>query len=97
MAIVIADNLRPHTPAGSKLVRQMLTELHDHLRLIYTPASAPDAKRIAWLWRWVRREVTPNHQRATFAAWLEDIHIHFQTLGQRPVLVLQQLDSPFAT
>ena len=42
MAIVIVDNLRTHTPAGSKLVRQMLAELHDHLRLIYTPAYDTD-------------------------------------------------------
>ena len=97
MAIVIADNLRTHTSAGSKLVRQMVTELHDHLRLIYTPAYAPDANRIEWLWRWSRREVTHNHQRATFAALLEDIQVHFQTLEQHPDLVLQQIGSPFAT
>jgi DDE superfamily endonuclease len=96
IAIVIADNLRTHTPAGSKLVRQMLAELHDHLRIIYTPAYDPDANRIEWLWRWSRREVTHNHQRATFAALLEDIHDHFHTLGQHPNLVLRQIGSPFA-
>lgn len=97
MAIVIADNLRTHTAAGSKLVRQMLSELHDDLRLIYTPAYDPDANRIEWLWRWSRREVTHNHQRATFAALLADIQVHFQTLEQHPDLVLQQIGSPFAT
>jgi hypothetical protein len=96
MAIVIVDNLRPHTPAGSKLVRQMLAELHDHLRIIYTPAYDPDANRIEWLWRWSRREVTHNHQRSTFATLLEDIHEHFQTLQQHPDLVLRQIGSPFA-
>ena len=95
-AIVIADNLRTHTPAGSKLVRQMLTELHEHLRIIYTPAYDPDANRIEWLWRWSRRDVTHNHQRPTFAALLEDIHAHFQTLKEHPDLVLRQLGSPFA-
>ena len=59
MALVIVDTLRTHTPAGSKLVRQMLAELHDPLRLIYTPAYDPDANRIEWFWRWSRREVTP--------------------------------------
>jgi hypothetical protein len=34
LAIIIVDNLRTHTPAGSRLVRQMLAELQDHLRLI---------------------------------------------------------------
>jgi hypothetical protein len=96
MALVIVDNLRTHTPAGSKLVRQMLAELHDHLRIIYTPAYDPDANRIEWLWRWSRREVTHNHQRATLAALVEDIHGHFHTLRQHPDLVLRQIGSPFA-
>ena len=96
LALGIVDNLRPHTPAGSKLVRQMLAELHDSLRLIYTPAYDPDANRIEWLWRWSRREVTQNHQRTTFAALVEDIQVHFQTLGQHPDLVLRQIGSPFA-
>jgi hypothetical protein len=96
MALVIVDNLRTHTPAGSKLVRQMLAELHDHLRLIDTPGYDPDANRIEWLWRWSRREVTHNHQRATFTALLEDIHGHFHTLAQHPDLSLRQIVSPFA-
>src|SRR4029453_8712774 len=45
LALVIVDNLRTHTPAGSKLVRQMLAELQDHLRIIYTPAYDPDEPR----------------------------------------------------
>ena len=96
IALVIVANLRPHTPAGSKLVRQMLAEWHASRRLIYTPASDPDANRLEWLWRWSRREVTHNHQRTTFAALLEDIQVHFQTLGQHPDLVLRQIGSPFA-
>jgi transposase len=96
LAFIIADNLRPHTPTGSKLVRQRLAELHDHLRVVYTPAYDPDAKRIEWLWRWSRREVPDNHQRATFAALLDDIQVHFQTLAQHPALVLRHIGSPFA-
>jgi transposase len=96
MALVIVDNLRTHTPAGSKLVRQMLAELQDDLRIIYTPAYDPDANRIEWLWRWSRREVTHNHQRTAFATLLEDIHEHFKTLRQHPGLVLRQIGSPFA-
>jgi transposase len=96
MAIVLGDNLRTHTPAGSKLVRQMVAELHDHLRLIYTPAYDPDANRSAWLWRWSRREVIHNYQRTTLAALLEDIHVHCQTLEQHPELVLRHIGSPFA-
>jgi transposase len=96
MALVIVDNLRTHTPAGSKLVRQMVAELQDDLRIIYTPTYDPEANRIEWLWRWSRREVTHNHQRPTFAALLEDIQAHFATLRQHPDLVLRQMGSPFA-
>jgi transposase len=96
MALVIVDNLRTHTPAGSRLVRQMLAELHGHLRIIYTPAYDPDANRIEWLWRWSRREVTHNHHRETFAALLDDGQVHFQTLATHPHLVLRQLGSQFA-
>jgi transposase len=96
LAIVIADNLRTHSPAGSKLVRQMLGELAEHLRLIYTPSYDPDANRIEWLWRWSRREVTHNHQRSTFGALLEDIRSHFQTLAQQPALILRHIGSHFA-
>lgn len=95
-ALVIVDNLRTHTPAGSKLVRQMLAELQDDLRIIYTPAYDPDANRIEWLWRWSRREVTHNHQRTAFATLLEDIHEHFKTLRQHPDLGLRQIGSPCA-
>ncbi len=96
MALVSVDNLRTHTSAGAKLGRQMRAELPDYLRLLDTLAYDPDANRIAWLWRWSRREVTHNHQRTTFAALLEDIQAHFQTLRQHPALVLRQIGRPFA-
>jgi DDE superfamily endonuclease len=48
VAIVIADNLKTHTAAGSLLVRSMLAELQEHLSLVYTPAYDPDADRIEW-------------------------------------------------
>jgi hypothetical protein len=34
VAIVIADNLRTHTPAGSLLVRSLLSEFKDHLYVV---------------------------------------------------------------
>ena len=95
LAIIIVDNLRTHTPAGSRLVRQMLAELQDHLRIIYTPAYDPEANRIEWRWRWSRREVTHNHHRETFATLVQDIRVPFQTLAQQPLLVLRHLGSPF--
>jgi hypothetical protein len=63
VAIVLADNLGIHTPAGSLLVRQLLADRPD-LVLVYTPAYDPDANRIEWLWRPVRRAVTHTHRRA---------------------------------
>jgi transposase len=96
VAIIIADNLRTHTSAGSLLVRSMLAELHEHLRLVYTPAYDPDANRIEWLWRISRRVVTHNHQRQDFALLLADVVHHFQALAQTPADVLRHIGSPFA-
>ena len=96
VAIVIADNLRTHTPAGSLLVRSMLIELQEHVRLVYTPAYDPDANRIEWLWRISRRIVTHNHHRDTFELLLTDVEKHFQALAQAPAEILRHIGSPFA-
>ena len=96
LAIVLADNLRTHTAAGSKLVRQMLEELQDQLVLVYTPPYDPDANRIEWLWRWTRREVTHNHHRRRFGDLQADLRQHFQRLLAQPHAVLRQLGSPYA-
>jgi transposase len=96
VAIVLADNLRTHTPAGSKLVRQLLAELQGQLYLVYTPPYDPDANRIEWLWRRTRRTVTHNHQRATFDELQADMRGHFQHLAEQPIVVLRHVGSPFA-
>src|SRR5438445_1980923 len=96
VAIVIADNLKTHTSAGSLLVRSMLTELKEQLYLVYTPAYDPDANRIEWLWRISRRVVTHNHQRSDFDRLLADVDTHLQALTQTPDAVLRHLGSPFA-
>ncbi len=96
VAIVITDNLKTHTSAGSLLVRSMLTELKGQLYLVYTPAYDPDANRIEWLWRVSRRVVTHNHYRGTFELLLEDLAQHFQTLARTPAEVLRHIGSPFA-
>jgi len=96
VAIVIADNLKAHTPAASLLVRGLLTEFKEHLYLVYTPAYDPDANRIEWLWRVSRRVVTHNHQRSDFELLLADVNTHFQALAQTPADVLRHIGSPFA-
>jgi hypothetical protein len=45
VAIVITDHLKTHPSTGSLFVRGMLAELREHLHLVYTPASDPDANR----------------------------------------------------
>jgi transposase len=96
VAMVLADNLRTHTAAGSKLVRQLVAELRGHLYLVYTPPYDPDANRIEWLWRWTRRAVTHTHQRTVFEDLQADLRQHFATLADEPCRVLQQIGSPYA-
>ncbi len=81
VAIIIADNLKTHTAQGSLLVRSLLTELKEHLSLIYTPAYDPDANRIEWLWRISRRVVTHHHHRSDFALLLADVEHHCRGTG----------------
>jgi hypothetical protein len=59
IAMVILDNLGIHTPKGSRLLRGLLQELGEDLALVYTPTYDPEANRIEWLWRALRRTVTP--------------------------------------
>ena len=94
IAIVILDNLGIHTPKGSRLLRALLTELGQDLVLVYTPTYDPDANRIEWLWRALRRTVTHIHQRQR----LEDLVADADRWGRTitPAQVLSQIGSPFA-
>ena len=94
VALVMLDNLGIHTGRGSLLLRALLDELKDHLLLVYTPAYDPDATRIEWLWRELRRAVTHNHQRRTLEELLADATGWVKALP--PNEVLQHLGSPFA-
>jgi transposase len=94
VALVILDNLSIHTPKGSRLLRQVLADLGEHLVLVYTPAYDPDANRIEWLWRALRQTVTHNHQRLTLVEVVSDADrwVHDLTADQ----VLAHIGSPFA-
>jgi transposase len=94
IAMVILDNLGIHTPKGSRLLRALLEELGEQLVLVYTPAYDPDANRIEWLWRALRRAVTHNHQRTNLAELLADAEQWARTI--LPAEVLSQIGSPFA-
>lgn len=96
VAIVLADNLRTHTPRGSLLVRQVLAEAQGQLRLIYTPAYDPEANRIEWLWRPLRHAVTHNHHRDDFALLLADLDAEFAAYARDPAAVLSHIGSPCA-
>ena len=92
--MVILDNLGIHTPKGSRLLRALLVELGEDLVLVYTPTYDPDANRIEWLWRSLRRTVTHTHQRRTLAELLADAQAWARSIA--PAAVLSQIGSPFA-
>ena len=94
IAMVILDNLGIHTPKGSRLLRGLLAELGEQLVLVYTPTYDPDANRIEWLWRALRRAVTHTHQRTSLAELLADAQAWAHTIT--PAEVLSQIGSPFA-
>jgi transposase len=94
IAMVILDNLGIHTPKGSRLLRGLLEELGEDLVLVYTPPYDPDANRIEWLWRALRRTVTHTHRRQTLAELLADADWWARTIT--PAQVLSQIGSPFA-
>jgi DDE superfamily endonuclease len=94
IAMVILDNLGIHTPKGSRLLRALLEELGGQLVLVYTPTYDPDANRIEWLWRSLRRTVTHTHQRRTLAELLADAQAWARSIA--PAAVLSQIGSPFA-
>jgi DDE superfamily endonuclease len=93
-AIVILDNLGIHTPAGSRLLRALLEDLGERLVLVYTPTYDPDANRIEWLWRLLRRAVTHTHSREALDLLLADANAWARDIT--PAEVLRQLGSPFA-
>jgi hypothetical protein len=94
IAMVILDNLGIHTPKGSRLLRGLLDELGEDLVLVYTPTYDPDANRIEWLWRALRRTVTHTHQRQLLQDLLADADRWAHTIT--PAQVLSQIGSPFA-
>ena len=94
IAMVILDNLGIHTPKGSRLLRALLAELGEELVLVYTPTYDPDANRIEWLWRSLRRTVTHTHRRQSLAELVADADRWARTIT--PAQVLRQIGSPFA-
>jgi len=94
VAMVLLDNLGSHTPAGSRLLRTLLEEFGERLVLVYTPTYDPDANRIEWLWRLLRRAVTHTHRRQTLDPLLADANAWARDVT--PADVLSQIGSPFA-
>jgi len=94
IAMVILDNLGIHTPKGSLLLRGLLEELGERLVLVYTPTYDPDANRIEWLWRALRRTVTHTHRRQTLVELVADADRWAHTTT--PAQILSQIGSPFA-
>jgi hypothetical protein len=84
----------PHAK-GSRLLRALLEALGERLGLGSTPTYAPDANRIEWRWRSLRRAVPHTHQRRSLAELLADAEQWARTVS--PAEVLSQIGSPFAT
>lgn len=94
IAMVVLDNLGIHTPKGSRLLRALLEELGGQLVLVYTPTYDPDANRIEWLWRALRRAVTHTHQRQRLDDLVADADRWARSIPAAKVL--SQIGSPFA-
>ena len=92
---MLLDNLSIHTPRGSRLLRALLHETNadaERLVLVYTPAYDPEANRIEWLWRALRRAVTHCHARQALALLLADADAWATALA--PEAVLSHIGSP---
>jgi DDE superfamily endonuclease len=94
IAMVILDNLGIHTPKGSRLLRALLQEVGEQLVLVYTPTYDPDANRIEWLWRALRRTVTHTHQSQRLEDLVADADRWARMIPA--ARVLSQIGSPFA-
>jgi transposase len=94
IALVLLDNLGIHTPRGSLKLRELLEEVRGQLVLVYTPPYDPEANRIEWLWRALRRAVTHTHTRETLPPLLDDADAWARTIP--PAEILRQIGSPFA-
>ncbi len=97
IALVLLDNLKIHTAAGAKLVREAVETHGEKLRFIYTPAYDPDANPIERLWPPFRRAVTHNHHRDKVVDLYQDAIDYFQAEDQHPERALSHIGSPFAT
>lgn len=94
VALVLTDNARVHTAAGSVLVRQALARHGDALRLVYTPAYDPDSNPTERLWRVVRSAVTHNHRRTDPWDLYHDVDAFFDALDADPPRALRHIGSP---
>ena len=95
IAVVLCDNLSIHTPRGSRLLRALLEEANaeeERLVLVYTPTYDPEANRIEWLWRALRRAVTHCHTRERLDPLLADADAWATALT--PTEVLAHIGSP---
>src|SRR6266545_2730448 len=84
----LADELFPED------LPRLLGLLGQDLVLVYTPTYDPDANRIEWLWRALRRAVTHTHRRQRLDDLLADADRWARTIPAAKVL--SQIGSPFA-
>jgi|RhiMetdeSRZDD1v2_1073273.scaffolds.fasta_scaffold37198_8 integrase len=85
---------------GADLLTLKVEDVTDHTGTVVEQFAVGQQKTgkgtVVALLPYSREVLTQCHQRTTFAALLEDIQAHFETLRQHPNLVLRQMGSPFA-
>jgi len=77
---VICDSARFHTVAGSRLVRQYLSEHGDRIVLHYLPAYSPQDNPIERVWWHLHEAVTRNHRCRSMQELLD---LTFAWLGSK--------------
>ncbi len=56
--LIIWDGLKAHR---SRLVRDYLDSLADHIQIAYLPPYAPDLNPVEYLWAWLKRHALANY------------------------------------
>jgi len=79
---MILDNVRFH---HSKMVQEFL-QTHSRLKFLFLPPYSPDLNPQEWIFKWFRKEVTHNHNFATFDSLVKASYKFFTKI-QNPNLL----------
>lgn len=94
--IMVVDGAKIHTPAGSRLVADLLRKYGRRLHLRYVPGYSPECSPMELLWNDWRDQVTHNHDRSKMCDLESDSDDYFAECDRDPDAVLRRIGSPFA-